>query len=190
MPGTDAPLVAVIEIDAERALVALADETTLALYGIRWWPEPGAQGVLAFHADSQFVWAITRRSILRRALPPAPAAYCRVRVETLLSAARYRGPGPTSPMEEAMRRADPARARQLDAIGHGDQHVQCRYRVSVQGRTYAYVHVVADTFHQIADDAAHCRSITSEVEARVRSFTEQCLDLRAGEYWGYRLDPL
>lgn len=185
LPYSPAVVVAAVELEPDRALIALADGDTYVLYGNRFRRDAVGLGIVGFAVLGESVFGVTPRAVMRRQLPPPPASFCQVQVQSVLSAEAFRGSGPPSPANQAMRN-DP----RWQAEEHGESHVQCRYRVELRGRAYAYLHVVSTTPRGVGSPQSLCEGLRAEVEARIRSFTEQCVDLSAGEYYGYRLEPL
>ena len=178
-------VVAAVELDAERAVFALADGDVYVQYGIRFRREAVGLGIRDLALLGDHVYGVTRNTIVRRAVPPPTATFCDVRIERVLSAEQYRGAGPPSPASQAIR-SDP----EWVAEEHGMSHVQCRYRVRLRGRSYSYLHVVDTTVRDVPSAPALCDRLRAEVVEHVRGFTDRCVDLSAGEYYGYRLQPL
>ncbi|MBI4955112.1 MAG: hypothetical protein HY908_24025 [Myxococcales bacterium] len=115
-------------------------------------------------------------------------AGCRVEVGALLSAERFRGPGPMTPMLSDQLRRDPAFARTYSGISHGDQHIQCHYRVQVMGGAYRYRFVIGNAFTRYEVD--RCEFVRAEVASEIVAATRHCTDLHGGEYYGQVLEPL
>ena len=116
------------------------------------------------------------------------ASSCRVAVGVVLEATRHSGPGPMSPRIAAMLERDPTFARAYSGISHGDQHIQCRYRVEINRSAYGFVHVVGNTFGKY--EVGHCEDIRGEVAREIRDVTRSCADLEAGAYDGHVFTPL
>jgi len=124
---------------------------------------------------------------------PAPAVTrsangCTVTVGRLLDAQEYRGPGPMTPALSDSLARDPDMARSFNAKSHGDQHIQCTYRVEVNGAAYSHMHVVGNTLRDY--DTGRCEQVREAVADSILSFTHDCADLHGGEYWGSTLEPL
>ncbi|MCC6525073.1 MAG: hypothetical protein IT373_20630 [Polyangiaceae bacterium] len=125
---------------------------------------------------------------------PAAAPYvlaeagCRVEVGAVLSAERFRGPGPMTPRLSDTLARDPAYARTYSGISHGDQHIQCRYRVQVMGGTYRYRFVIGNAITRY--DVDRCELVRAEVASEIVAATRHCTDLHGGEYDGWVLEPL
>ncbi len=122
------------------------------------------------------------------ARPSGRAPSCRVVVGKLLGAERFSGPGPISPAMRAQLDADPAFARAYWGISHGDQHIQCRYRVQIDGASYAYTYIVGNTWGHY--DVDHCKVVREDVAKQIRQVTRGCTDLAGGAYYGYVFTPL
>jgi hypothetical protein len=106
----------------------------------------------------------------------------------LVDAAEYRGPGPMTPALSDTLAKDPKLARTYNAKSHGDHHIQCTYRVKVNGKPYTHTHVIGNTFREY--ETSRCDEVRDEVAQSIISFTKECADLHAGEYWGFKLDPV
>ena len=71
----------------------------------------------------------------------------------------------TPRLAETFRR-DPGFQRIHNGISHGDQHIQCTYRVEVNGAKYRYLAVVGNTFGQ--HDDGYCEQIREAVAREIR----------------------
>jgi hypothetical protein len=121
------------------------------------------------------------------------AGDCEVRVTGVSEARVYGGPGVDSPMRaESIRRLPPKTAQKWASRDHAYSHLACTYSVRVNGKTYRYRHNAGQALGRGKLDPATCSTDETrvEVEAQVANFTKQCSNLHAGEYWGYRLDPI
>lgn len=106
----------------------------------------------------------------------------------MLEAGSFRGPGPLTPRLADETQHDPDLARTRDALGHGDQHIRCRYRVGVNGADYAFTHVVGNTWQRY--DTGRCEQVREDVAREIREATRDCTDLKAGEYDGFVFEAL
>ena len=122
-------------------------------------------------------------SVLLTSAPP-----CRIVVGRVLRAERFAGPGPITPALADTLKRDPAFARTYSGISHGDQHLQCTYRVEVGARAYSYMHVVGNTSG--AYDIDHCEQVRPDVAREIVQATRECTDMTSGAYYGYVLAPL
>lgn len=127
-------------------------------------------------------------------LPTSDSGACQVSVVRVIGAAVYRGPGVDSPMrQKSLESMPPEQRDRWRGRDHGVKHLACTYALRVSGKLYRYRHNGGQDFTNSFDlDPATCSKDETqrEVEKEVRDFTKQCSDLHAGEYWGYRLDPL
>lgn len=118
---------------------------------------------------------------------------CAVAVDRLIDAAIYRGPGVDSPArQKTIENLPPDTQRRWAGRDHGVKHLACTYAVSVNRTRYRYRHNAAQDFAGGELDTAKCSTDETrrEVAKRIREFTKECRDLQAGEYWGYRLEPM
>lgn len=116
---------------------------------------------------------------------------CKVTVSELLEAEEYRGPGPITPAVQASLDADPDYARMYQSESHGDHHIQCVYRVELAhmpGKQFRWRSVVGNTMREATPEI--CKGMAGEVAEDVIRTTEDCVDLGAGAYWGYVLEPM
>lgn len=116
---------------------------------------------------------------------------CEVAVVELLEAEQYRGPGPMTPALDAQFAADPDFARFYQAESHGDQHIQCHYAVELSShpkQRFRWREVRSNTLEE--HTPAVCNGLAAEVAESILETTGDCLDLDAGAYWGYVLEPM
>jgi hypothetical protein len=121
------------------------------------------------------------------------AVVCVVAIDRLIEAAIYRGPGVDSPArQKTIESLPPDKQRRWAGRDHSVKHLACTYSVSVNGTRYRHRHNGGQDFGADELDTATCSSdaMRREVEKSIRDFTKECRDLHAGEYWGYRLEPL
>lgn len=112
------------------------------------------------------------------------ATGCHVKIEAVVKGEVYRGPPPPTPSQAN----DPTYWELYDKYSHGDFHLACEYKVRLNGALYLHEHYFNNTMRDL--DESHCEASVQEVEESIRSFTDHCTDLHAGEYWGFRLKPL
>ncbi len=127
-------------------------------------------------------------------VPTSDSGSCKVSVVRVIEAAVYRGPGVDSPMrQKSLESMPPEQRDRWRGRDHGVKHLACTYALRVSGKLYRYRHNGGQDFTNSFDlDPSTCSKDETkrEVEEEVREVTKQCSDLHAGEYWGYRLDPL
>ncbi len=114
------------------------------------------------------------------------ASLCTPKVGAVVSAKRFRGPGPMTPATLDMLK-DQNYARTYWGRSHGDEHIQCVYRVALGGRDYRYLFVIGNTFGDLDESA--CATSRPKVATEIIATTNRCTDLHAGEYWGHVLIP-
>lgn len=124
---------------------------------------------------------------------PASAAHaqrCEVHVGKLTAANKYSG-NKLTPADYARLDRDPAQARFENGISHGAQHIECTFDVTVNGASYTYVHHAQGDAYELGITEALCKTDDerTKVLAAIHAFTEECTDLRRGEYWGEVLVP-
>jgi hypothetical protein len=113
---------------------------------------------------------------------------CKVTVSALLEAVEYRGGGPITPALAASLDADPDFARMYNRESHGDHHIQCHYRVELDGRQYRWREWFSNTTREQTPEA--CKGLAAKVAEDIIRTTKNCTDLAAGAYWGHVLEPL
>ncbi len=82
-----------------------------------------------------------------------------------------------------MFKSSPGMGRAYNRYSHGDHHLNCTYRLAINGVNYEYDRIIGNT-GRIYDES-HCEKITAEMPEHVRSITKQCTDIEGGAYYGF-----
>ena len=166
---------------------ALALTLTMLLTGAcARQPEPVEPRERAVHVEPTRSAAVAGAGVDAGGQDAAPP--CAVKVEAVLSGERYRGSGPLSPSASERMRTDPDFARQWEAEEHGICHVRCEYRMAIEGQRYRTTDILDDIGCELGK--RDCEKQLREFEDHVRTFTRNCTDLHAGEYYGQFFEPL
>jgi len=113
---------------------------------------------------------------------------CTIRLQALVGAREFRGPGPLSPALRDTLRRDPRFARSYRAKSHGDRHLRCSYVISVNGVKYQYDYLISNTFRRHTPE--RCSREFDALLTHLFSVTDECRDLSRGAYYGYTFRPL
>ncbi len=136
----------------------------------------------------------TDSALVATATVDASDGSCNVRVIAVPEAKVYRGPGVDSPQrQETFRNLPPKTAERWRGRDHALMHLSCTYLIRLNGATYRYRYTAKQSLGRGDDlDPAQCSTDETrvKVEMHISKFTKQCTKLRAGEYWGDRLDPV
>jgi len=114
---------------------------------------------------------------------PSRKQPCKIEVSQVLEASVGRGP----PYLVQILRQNPENADRIASESHGDYHLSCIYKVSVNSRPYRYKAEFANMLRDLKEEDCDAARMKKEIREEILRFTDRCRDPLAQPAWGHPL---